>query len=298
MRDYLSNIAARSLNLAEVVQPRPRSTFEPMSLDTVERVPAPAEGVRRMPADMDGNMETSQISTPLKISSTGPYRGSVEVQEREKPLLEADAELPPKSGVQDPISGGKVAEMVRSIASQSRRPPGGPGMEHPGGMGRGIIGLAGRRTTGDAHSPSPDLEITAMSKGHLDNISTAIRGIDGHGGNSASVPNDGQAPSQGPVIPAKAQKLAESEMRAETRQASSAEPMRVPDYIRASSYIKASEPLEKQTAGGDILVSIGRIEVRSSTNAPAPQRRQDASPSSAPMSMKEYLYRRTRGGIG
>jgi hypothetical protein len=51
-------------------------------------------------------------------------------------------------------------------------------------------------------------------------------------------------------------------------------------------------------SGGDIMVSIGRIEVRSSTNAPLPQRKQELNAGSSAMGLKEYLYRRARGGIG
>jgi len=344
MSDYLRNIAARSLNLAETLQPRLRSTFEPLSSDMMnssdkiiaasqiidetagagvpqtERKIAPREDLHNESANIhEGKMD---VSSSTIRSSDNPFpethRGSMIVQETRERWHESFTE-PPTTGLPPQISKGIAKNSEELIDLQSGKSPKKPDMNRPLGMGQdtsrspigagtkpSVVGTNAVAVETNDIMPSSKLKRDVRklkgevsSDEHLGGINRAIEGIyNNHGRNAAALVQEGKEKTiQVSMLSARVEKSAKGHKRTGISQSLPSEAMNVPDYIRASISTKVSSP-EKNMSGGDIMVSIGRIEVRSSTNAPLPQRKQELNAGSSAMGLKEYLYRRARGGIG
>jgi hypothetical protein len=321
MSDYLRNIAARSLNLAETLQPRLRSTFEPLSSDTMitgsqiidetagigvhhsEQKLGPRENLHPESASIqEGKMDisTSPIR-PLDSHFPEAHKGSMIVQETKEHWHEATSE-PYTAGLSHQTSKGISKETEESIDPQivksSKKPDAsrrlGTGQDTP----QSPVRVETNSSAGtNAIISSPKLKGKVISEERPKGISGAIeRNYDNRIHNDAASVQE-EMENQASTLSAKADKTARAHKRAGISLPLPSETMNIPDYIRTSSSTKVSS-LEKRMPGGDIMVSIGRIEVRSSTNAQLPQRKQEINPGSSAMGLKEYLDRRARGGIG
>lgn len=345
MTDYLTNIAAKSLNLANILRPRPRSAFEPLSSDALTIAPSTVWDGPEADMELEEGASTSNRDL-MRISSD--IREGIITGDLIPPSKDPSLELKHSS----PISEGMAKKRQEKVADSGKAEIQDSGVGSQERTSRTSIELQSARSWKDQelmtsdiiHQELPDEwdgskpqkerhSVNSGIKGdhadkiyeirvdHRDNASLDLNRemlsskekIDSiiASGNIASsninssinpeirrIQKSEQLPMRGPSEPAERMKIHKEVESGDRPPAQHSEILRISDYIRASSYSKLHEPAERQIAGGEILVSIGRIDVRSSSREAMPQRRQSASPGSSPISLNEYNYRRARGGIG
>lgn len=347
MSDFLSNIADMNLNLAETLQPKLRSTFEPLSSDTMNSasqfkhetagvgVHSPEEKIAsredfqsesaniqdermnvstsftlplEIPLTEDKKMNVSLgFARSLEIPLSETIRDSIAVHATKEQWHEATITEPPTTDV-PPLMSNVVERNVHKLTDQSRKFPknfkiGLSGRDIPKPLGQDTLKSSRMSKTdtivSSSNKPSSNPKIEVSSGERLGDTSNVIEGNYKNHGRKGAVPvqDERENQSRRQLLSTETQNPVKTHKRAGIIQPSPLGNLSVPDYIRASSYIKPPSS-EKQMAEGGILVSIGRIEVRSSSNAPSPQRKQDENPGSSAMGLNEYLYRRAKGGIG
>ncbi len=271
MSDYLSHIAARSLNLTTVVQPRLASVFEPLP-NSIHLPNVSSESAEEKDAALESESTDEFQSPEVPAPATSPPVSS--------PLSRspAPATSPPVSSLllrspapvtsplaAPPLSTPIPTSPVSSVAHSSPMNP-----ENTTGVTTPSSSLA---STEAPRSPNPELTIQQIQQPWVQSQAVLA-----------------QPPASEPLMP----KVPQPELASlpESRALLPPRPVIQPQ-ITALPEQPTSPPSTKPTSPPTIQVTIGRIDVRAIA-APTPSRR-PSTPSSAKLSLDEYLRSRSSG---
>lgn len=265
MNDYLSNLAARSLNLVELIQPRLKSLFEP----SLERT-RPVYEDSSYPETMEGQHSPNLAKPEVPVPAPSSDRRSVPLQIPEIDLSQA-LDLRRQRPGQLTTTPNRRQQVPLPAAFESAEMR----LEWPS-----------RQVLSEPVQPS----IKPPSEQHVKNRSTitSITYTDkvDNGSSQTAVEKRDRTWFE----PATPRTLIEPTTSAPTA-------IVTRPYVRPHiEPAPAFPPEAKQKPASTIQVTIGRIEVRA-TSPPGqpPQKKRSASPV---MSLEEYLRQRTKRGGG
>ncbi|MGH7495330.1 MAG: hypothetical protein ACREOO_23465 [bacterium] len=303
MSDYLSNLSARSLNLAPVLQPRLASRFEPLLSATS---PRPAWQTVDEPAVAEFRGELVNVETRHKDLSSTPARDFSRPQRHEMPMHEHphfDAPLRPmtahlRSPDQPPAAGPvSVVSPIHTAPSMLQPRPmqhadlQGPKSQPPNPIlatGRDETPTAPFRNQSETYN-RPVFE-PAVPHAVIEHAAESVTPRTAMAQDeAASLRSSGEEP--------RPRKFLRSATPADQRLVQSI-PARIVVQPHIASYVEQAMPaspqsLETPKPAPTIQVTIGRIEVRATPPVTQPQRQRSAP---QVMSLDEYLRQRAGGG--
>ena len=160
MSDYLANLAARSLGLAEVIRPRPVGLFEPPNVTD-----RPVAGPNLFPAPLESQRAAEAPADPPRLSrpTTGPLpESSPDVESPRVP----PAILPPPPMQAEPQNPTPVLKPAATLLSGARA----PGQVEPSASDSPEPGRAAAVQPKDPRPmprPEPGLPVTAWTQEQL-----------------------------------------------------------------------------------------------------------------------------------
>jgi hypothetical protein len=260
MSDYLNNLAARTLNLAPVVQPRPASLFEPA---------VPRRGIRRSLEQTPEYEDLSASNSPLQTLPLNPLQA-----QRIQPPLQATIDRDEKESdpKREPVEGLEI----RTWSSEP----------------------AGRRAT--VSPPAPVAARIAIPSAPPESNAARIRSLTlqapGTQTNSATLSGreTNTRESRQQIEPKVGRAVVDQSLAAQPLQ-SSANSAKRPDnlpIIQTRSVI--AQPAARMEQPQTVSVTIGRVDVRA-IFSPPPAPRSSRAQQPAPMSLDEYLKQRSEG---
>ena len=255
MSDYLSHIAARSLNLTTVIQPRLASLFEPLP-NSIHLPNVSLESAEEKDADLESESTDEFQSPEVPAPATSPPASS--------PLSRSPAPVTSPLAA-PPLSTPIPNSPVSSVAHSSPMNP-----ENTTGVTAASSSLA---STEASRSPNPELTIQQIQQPWVQSQAVLA-----------------QPSASEPLMP----KVPQPELASlpESRSLLPPRPVIQPQ-ITALPEQPTSPPSTKPTSPPTIQVTIGRIDVRAIA-APTPSRR-PSTPSPAKLSLDEYLRSRSSG---
>jgi len=287
MSDYLSHIAARSLNLTTVIQPRLASLFEPLP-NSIHLPNVSLESAEEKDADLESESTDEFQSPEVPAPATSPPASSplsrspapTTSPPASSPLSRspAPATSPPASSplsrspapVTSPLAAPPLSTPIPNspVSSVAHSSPMNP--ENTTGVTAASSSLA---STEASRSPNPELTIQQIQQPWVQSQAVLA-----------------QPSASEPLMP----KVPQPELASlpESRSLLPPRPVIQPQ-ITALPEQPTSPPSTKPTSPPTIQVTIGRIDVRTIA-APTPSRR-PSTPSPAKLSLDEYLRSRSSG---
>lgn len=284
MSDYLSNLAAKSLNLTETIQPRLPSLFEPLStaggsafgpatsgLEMAPDEPFSGETVREAPTAARGPDKPSTEPNPTMIRPQGPP----------DPWRQPPGSIPdPSTGWHSGLLASQAPSLLTSLPPVEARPE---SPAHPVLTPRPRIpGPTSGSISPPGTIPFPDREAILRPRPDTPGWISAMAGDEGSvtPAKSPGEPEDQPAPAPNLRSP-----------RASTPATIIAQPRRISRIEPAAPAL--AEPIVTQEAAPLIRVTIGRVEVRAILSPP-PAPRPTIRPSPT-LSLEDYLKQREGG---
>ncbi len=278
MTDFLSNLAARAINAAPVIQPRPLTVFEPWPTDG-------ALGARRLPDIMPDDASTVETA----LDGTRPTREAAPAEPNPATPIMAARTMEETSRAASPSTRSDFAARAAAPRDQAALPA--------------IAPIAERVTSPTVAAPQltpPIINHPDEPRRPAEPTSPAERLIV----ERERIDREPEKPPvpvltpqtiliERPAAPATSPSIVQPVVeRVIDRREKIAPPDRSRDVRSASAPTTANETLPEPPAPPVIHVTIGRVEVRATPTPAAPRRAAHSTPT---LSLEDYLRSRNGG---